>query len=118
MKHAAKFFVFAGSALLLTIVASSRSTVNTHVTALKAAQTLTIPIRADGGSPVPPFPTGRLLAPPRLTLSADGGSPVPPFPTGSLLAPPQLTLSADGGSPVPPFPTGRLLGKREANSIL
>ena len=28
---------------------------------------------ADGGAPVPPFPT--------LTLVADGGAPVPPFPT-------------------------------------
>lgn len=65
MKHAAKFFLIAGSALLLTIVASSRSTVNTHVTALKAAIAPTVSIRADGGSPVPPFPSGSLLSEPQ-----------------------------------------------------
>ena len=39
----------------------------------------------------------------RATFKADGGLPVPPYPTGSVAA---LTFEADGGLPVPPYPTG------------
>jgi hypothetical protein len=50
-------------------------------------------LTADGGEPVPPWPTTGSL------LLADGGEPVPPWPSGSVLL-------ADGGEPVPPWPSG------------
>jgi len=110
MKHAAKSFVIAGSALLLTIVASSRSTVNTHVIALKAAPASTISIWADGGMPIPPPPSGIGVSVTAVetTLLADGGMPIPPPPSGigvSVTAV-ETTLLADGGMPIPPPPSG------------
>ncbi len=75
----ALLFVFA---LLLMIVAPVTFGVNTRV----VNNSSRLSVWADGGGPVPPFPSG---------LVADGGGPVPPFPSG---------LVADGGGPVPPFP--------------
>ena len=42
-------------------------------------------VLADGGEPVPPWPSGSVLL-------ADGGEPVPPWPSGSVLL--------AGGNPV------------------
>ena len=61
-------------------------------------------LRADGGSPVPPYPPPPSALSTTPILMADGGSPVPPYPP----PPPSLQLTpilmADGGSPVPPYP--------------
>jgi len=65
---------------------------------------------ADGGAPVPPYPTRppKSSANSRSILVADGGAPVPPYPppppkrNGSANS--QRTLVADGGAPVPPYP--------------
>jgi hypothetical protein len=110
MKHAAKFFVIAGSALLLTIVASSRSTVNTHVSALKTVPTSTISIWADGGAPIPPPPSGVGVSVTAVetALLADGGAPIPPPPSGIRVSVTAMetALLADGGAPIPPPPSG------------
>ena len=60
----ALLFVFA---LLLVIVAPVTFGVNTRIVNNSSGSS----VWADGGGPVPPFPSG---------LLADGGGPVPPFP--------------------------------------
>ena len=88
MKHAARLMILAGGALLLlAMVASSNSRVNTQSVSLKTTVRTSGVLRADGGAPIPPFPPSGSLLATRPILSADGGAPIPPFPpSGSLLA--------------------------------
>lgn len=108
MKHAAKFTLIAGSALLLAMLAVANWGVNVNVKVLKANQA-PILIWADGGVPIPPPPKGSgfSAATANALLLADGGVPIPPPPTGTRFSPTAatLTLVADGGVPIPPPPT-------------
>ena len=71
-RTAALLFVFV---LLLAIVVPMSFSVNTQSVNISSHPA----VWADGGAPVPPFPSGSSL------IWADGGAPVPPFPSGSPL---------------------------------
>ena len=114
MKNAAKFFVIAGSALLLTMLALGNWGVNTNVKVLKIHQS-PVSVWADGSVPIPPPPkgTGLSVIPATTNLLADGSVPIPPPPPrpsglafGSYTNASHNNLWADGSVPIPPPPTG------------
>ncbi len=90
MKIRVKIMVLSGLAILAiaTLHNSQQISANLPTTSWHASRIL-----ADGGLPMPPWPSSGNV------LLADGGLPMPPWPSSGNV------LLADGGLPMPPWPS-------------